>query len=324
MHPIEERIRNHRLVNTVKIWGKRVVLPGFNGVSIYDAMSLFFKALFFGSLPQRASAIAFSFFLAIFPTILFFFTIIPYLPIENLNVQVLGLIEETMPPSIFSLIADLVNDITQRTQFGLLSFGFVTAFLFATNGFQAIIGAFNTSIMVKEHRSFWQIQWISLVLLIIVSFTIFLAVAIMTFYEFFLNFFNDQGYIQSGWVYNLIVVGNWVIEIALIYFTFSFIYFFAPQSGDSRYRLFSSGATFATILFMVSYLIFNYYAANFATYNALYGSIGTLILFMLWLYFDAFVLLLGFELNASIKEGKLKLGKTGINLTDSDKTMLAE
>lgn len=310
----EDKIKELRWVRILQLWGKSVVLPGFSGVSIYDAMNLFVRALFFGALPQRAASIAFSFFLAIFPTILFFFTVIPYLPIKNLNEKVLNLLSETIPPSIFSLIAELVTDITSRSHFGLLSFGFVMAFIFATNGFKAIIGAFNTSIMVKEVRNFWQVQWISLVLLGIVSFTVIIAIGLMTFYQFFLNFFYNHGYIHSSLIYNLIVVGNWIIQVAIIYFTFSFIYFFAPYSGASRYRLFSSGATFATLLFMISYLLFNYYAANFAQYNALYGSIGTLILFMLWLYFIAFILLLGFELNASIKAGNLKLNKTGINL----------
>lgn len=311
----EDRLKEKRWVRILRLWGKSVVLPGFNGVSIYDAMNLFVRALFFGALPQRAASIAFSFFLAIFPTILFFFTAIPYLPVKNLNEKVLNLLHETIPPSLYTLIADLVNDITSRSHFELLSFGFIMAFIFATNGFKAIISAFNTSVMVREGRTFWQIQWISLVLLVIVTVTVVLAVSVMTFYQFFLQYFHTHGYIKSDWIYNLIVIGNWIIQTALIYFTFSFIYFFAPHSGKARYRLFSSGATFATLLFMVSYLVFNYYAANFARYNALYGSIGTLILFMLWLYFDSFILLLGFELNASIKEGKLKLGKTGINLT---------
>ncbi len=313
MSDLVSRLKNHPMVQTATDWGKRVVLPGFNGVSIYDAMYLFFKALFFGALPQRAASIAFSFFLAIFPTILFFFTVIPYLPIKNLNDKVLNLLSETVPPSVYTLIADLVTDITSRSHFGLLSFGFIMAFIFATNGFKAIISAFNTSVMVKEGRNFWQIQWISLVLLGIVSFTLIITIAIMTFYQFFLNFFYQHGYIRSEWVYNLIVVGNWVMQVALIYFTFSFIYYFAPQTDGTRYRLFSSGSTFATLLFMASYLLFNYYANNFARYNALYGSIGTLILFMLWLYFIAFILLIGFELNASIKQGKLQINKIGIN-----------
>jgi membrane protein len=311
---LEERLKSYQWVQTIRSWGKGVVLPGFNGVSIYDALNLFFRALFLGALPQRAASIAFSFFLAIFPTILFFFTVIPYLPIKNLSEKVLNLLAETVPPSIYTLIADLVTDITSRTHFGLLSFGFIIAFLFATNGFKAIISAFNTSVMVQEARTFWQIQWISLVLLGIVSFTVILAIGLLTFYQFFLNYFHDQGIIEKEWVYYLIVVGNWLIQVALIYFTFSFIYFFAPHSGESRYRLFSSGATFATVLFLISYLLFNYYATNFARYNALYGSIGTLILFMLWLYFISFILLIGFELNASIKAGKVKLQKTGINL----------
>ena len=311
---IKDRLKSFSWVQTLQSWGQRVVLPGFNGVSIYDAMYLFVRALFFGALPQRAASIAFSFFLAIFPTILFFFTIIPYLPIEDLNSKVLNLLAETVPPTVYTLIADLVTDITTRSHFGLLSFGFIMAFIFATNGFKAIISAFNTSIMVHEARSFWQIQWISLVLLGIVSFTVVIAIGLMTFYQFFLDYFHEQGFLHKEWIYYLIAIGNWVIQVALIYFTFSFIYFFAPHSSKSRYKLFSSGSTFATILFMISYLLFNYYANNFARYNALYGSIGTLILFMLWLYFVSYILLIGFELNASIKAGKLKLQKMGINL----------
>ena len=305
MESLEDKIKSWRWVRILKVWTLRIVLPGFEGVPLYTAMNMFVRALFLGALTQRAAAIAFSFFLAIFPTILFFFTLIPYLPVEELDVKVLHLLSETVPPSVYELIESLVTDIVGRSHFGLLSFGFILAFIFATNGFKAIIGAFNTSIHIKEGRTFWQMQWISLVLLVIVSVFTILAIALMTFYQIFLNYFIELGYLQSNWVYYLIVAGNWIIQIALIYFTFSFIYFSAPHSKGARYRLFSAGATFATLLFIISYLLFNYYAVNFARYNALYGSIGTLILLMLWIYFIAFILLIGFELNASIKQGKV-------------------
>jgi len=102
------------------------------------------------------------------------------------------------------------------------------------------------------------------------------------------------------------VTGNWIFQIALIYFIFSFIFYFGPRTSGERYKFFSAGSTFATLLFVLFYFLFNYYAVNFARYNALYGSIGTLILFMLWIYFNAFILLIGFELNASIKTKKIK------------------
>lgn len=291
----------------MRLWGQKIVLPGFEGVSLYSALNMFVRALFYGSLSQRAAAIAFSFFLAIFPLILFAFTLIPYLPFEHLDIKVLHLLSDTVPPAVFDLIKNLVTDIVERSQFGLLSFGFILAFFFATNGFKAIIGAFNTSIHIKEGRNFWQMQWISLVLLVITTIFTVLAIALMTFYQVFLNYFIELGYLQSNWVYYLIIAGNWIIQIALIYFTFSLIYFFAPHTKGTRYKIFSAGASFATLLFIISFLLFNYYAANFARYNALYGSIGTLILLMLWIYFSAFVLLIGFELNASIKYGKMKV-----------------
>ena len=304
MESWEDRIKKWRWVKVLRLWALKIVLPGFEGVSLYTALNMFVRALFFGSLSQRAAAIAFSFFLALFPLILFSFTLIPYLPIEQLDTKVLSLLSSTVPPSVYQLIESLVTDIVGRSHFGLLSFGFILAFLFATNGFKAIIGAFNTSIHIKEGRTFWQMQWIALVLLVIVSIFTILAIAMMTFYQIFINYFIELGYIQDNWVYYLIIAGNWIIQVSLIYFTFSFIYFSAPHGKGMRYKLFSAGASFATLLFIISFLLFNYYAANFARYNALYGSIGTLILLMLWIYFIAFILLIGFELNASIKQGK--------------------
>jgi len=309
MESWEERIKKWRWVRVLRLWASRIVLPGFEGVSLYMALNMFVRALFFGALSQRAAAIAFSFFLALFPLILFSFTLIPYLPIDQLDTKVLSLLSSTVPPSVYDLIESLVTDIVGRSHFGLLSFGFILAFVFATNGFKAIIGAFNTSIHIKEGRTFWQMQWIALVLLVIVSIITLIAIALMTFYQIFINYFIELGYIKDNWVYYLIIAGNWIIQVSLIYFTFSFIYFSAPHGKGARYKLFSAGATFATLLFVVSYLLFNYYAANFARYNALYGSIGTLILLMLWIYFIAFILLIGFELNASIKQGKLGFNK---------------
>lgn len=302
----EELLKSWKWVQWLRLKGKQIVVPGFEGVSLYDSMNLFVRALFFGAISQRASSIAFSFFLALFPTILFFFTLIPYLPIENLNVKVLDLIHQTLPPSLYDLIYNLVTDITTRSHFGLLSFGFILAFIFATNGFKSIIAAFNTSVNISETRNFWQIQWISLTLLILVSFSTVFAIATLSFYEFFLSYFLDHGYLQDNWSYYLIVAGNWIIIISLVYVSFSYIFFFAPRSEGLKYRLFSAGSTFSTVLFIFSYLIFNYYVSNFARYNALYGSIGTLILLMLWIYFVAIILLVGFELNAAIKTGKIR------------------
>lgn len=277
---------------------KKIILPGFERVPLHDVSIFFWKAITKGALPMRASSVAFSFFLAIFPSIIFVFTLIPYIPIHNFQDQLLDLFANVMPTSAYEATRETIEDIVKNQRGGLLSVGFVMAFYFSTNGFSALITAFNSTHHQIETRSFFQQRMVSLLLVIISTFLILSAIALIIGGEVLLHKFY-RGHIY----YHIINIGRWIIASLLFYSLVSFTFYLGP-SRKSGWKFASAGSMLATILSILTSIGFSYYINHFGKYNKLYGSIGTLIVVLLWIYFNALVILIGFDLNASILEAK--------------------
>lgn len=284
---------------------KKIVLPGFDGLPVYDVAIFFIHGIQKGALTMRASALTFNFFLAIFPAIIFLFTLIPYLPIDNFRDELLNRLGVILPKDAFSLAKSTIDDLVSTPRGGLLSIGFLMALYFATNGINAMMDAFDQSIHISEKRSFIHQKLISILLVLIQSFLLILAVSLLTFGQIILDFLYQKGFIGGGISFVMLTVGQWVTIAALFYFAISFLYFFGPSIRGS-WKFFSAGSSLATILMIIISLGFAYYVNNFGTYNKVYGSIGTLIVIMLWLQFNFIILLIGFELNASIRNAKIK------------------
>lgn len=289
---------------------KKTILPGFQGLPLHDVAVFFVKGMREGALPMRASAVSFSFFLAIFPSIIFLFTLIPYIPIENFQEQLLDLLKAFMPHNAFEATKDTIMDIVLNQQGGLLSIGFLSALYFSTNGFDALITAFNTTYHAIETRTPFQQRLVAILLVIISTLLMTAAIVLVIGSELVLNLIIKEGQVS----YYLIHIGRWIILFGLFYALISFTYFLGP-SRKSGWRFASAGSMFATILTVVTSVGFTYYVNNFGQYNKLYGSIGTLIVILLWIYFNSFVILLGFDLNASIHLAKqARAGKQGKKL----------
>lgn len=278
---------------------KKIILPGFQKLPLYDVAIFFFKGMQKGALPMRASAVAFSFFLAVFPSIIFIFTLIPYIPIENFQEKLLGLLAEFMPHNAYEATKGTIMDIVTNQRGGLLSIGFISALYFSTNGFNALITAFNNTYHEIETRTPFQQRLVSILLVIISTLLMTIAIGLIIFSEFALNYIFEKGQLS----YYLILIGQWIILFGLFYSLISFTYFLGP-SRKTRWRFASAGSMFATVLSVIMSVGFAYYVNNFGQYNKLYGSIGTLIVVLLWIYFNSLVVLLGFELNASIHQAK--------------------
>lgn len=291
------------VVNSAIRASQRIVLPTFDGLSIYEVSVFFIKGIQKGSISSRSSSIAFNFFLAIFPAILFFFTLIPYLPIENFEQSLMDLLQELLPRNAFLTIESTIKDILTHRQGGLLSIGFLMALYFATNGIRSIIEAFNMTIHTVEKRTWIRYRLDSLLLVVLLSFLMIIAIFLITAGTSILDFLMMKKLMVRWIYYYLILAGNWIVITALVYFGVSFIYYFAPGK-QMRFRFYSAGSNLATTLILLTSLGFNYYVSHFSRYNALYGSIGTLIIVLLWIYFNASILLLGFELNASIHQAR--------------------
>jgi len=293
---------NQRIVNRAEALGQKarfIKLPFFDGEPLYDVAVFFWKGLVDGAISTRASAIAFNFILAIFPAIIFVFTLIPYIPIDNFQEQLLILLQSIMPQNAFAAIQGTIEDIITQPRGGLLSFGFLAAFIFATNGIVSVIAAFNGTIHAIETRSWLNQRFVALILAIILTLLMTLSIALITVSQTIMNYLVENGYLQIDLTYYLLLGGKWFVICALIFFAYAFLFYLAP-ARKTKFRFISAGGTLATILTIITTIAFSYYINNFGKYNTLYGSIGTLVVVMLSIYFNAFILLIGFELNVSI------------------------
>lgn len=278
---------------------KRLILPGFEGVPLYDVAVFFVNGIKKGDLTTRSAALAFNSFLAIFPAIIFFFTLIPYIPITNFQDSLLNILREFIPAQTYDAVEGTLFDIVKRPRGGLLSLGFLLAMFFATNSVNSMIDAFNKTYYTVETRSAFRQRMVSIFLVFVISILVILAIALITVGPIVIYWIEKIGLLTDWLTLQLITTGKWIITIALLVSAFSVLYYFAP-AVKSRYRFITAGSTLATILFIATSVGFNYYVNNFSRYNTLYGSIGTLIIFMLWLYFNSMIILIGWELNSSI------------------------
>lgn len=277
---------------------RKIKLPFFDGEPLYDVAVFFWKGIVDGAISTRASAIAFNFILAIFPAIIFVFTLIPYIPIDNFQEQLLILLQSILPHDAFVAIRSTIEDIVTQPRGGLLSFGFLAAFLFATNGIVSVIAAFNGTIHAIETRTWINQRLVALILAVILTILTAFSVALITVSQTVLNFMVEHNFLEIDLTY-LLLAGKWLVICFLFFFGYAFLFYLAP-ARKTKFRFFSAGGTLATILTILTTIGFSYYINNFGKYNILYGSIGTLVVVMLSVYFNALILLIGFELNVSI------------------------
>lgn len=287
-------------------WAKRVTLPGFDKMPLYDVAIAFWRSMNGIALTTRAAAVAFNLIMAIFPAIIFLFTLIPILPIHNFQQELLDVIASIVPDSIYEVIQSTIEDIITRPHSGLLSAGFLIALFFSTNGCVSIISAFNSSVNVTETRPWWAIRLVALLLVLIITVLLTVGISLITFTQSVLNMLVHNGIMNRDITYYIITFGKWIIIIAIFYFAYSFLFYLAP-ARKSKYRFISVGGTLSTILSIIISIGFNFYIDKFSNYNALYGSIGTLPIIMLMLYLNCLAILVGFELNAGIVATKRTL-----------------
>lgn len=300
-----DRYINHLIKIGEKISekAKKISLPFFEGVPLYDVALFFWRSMDRGSITTRASAIAFSFFIAFFPFIIFLFTLIPFIPIDNFQIELLILIQDVVPPSTYETIESTVQDIIMQPRGDLLSFGFFAALIFSTNGLAAMMSAFDATIH-SIHRRSWISQRITAIyLLIILSVMLTIVIALLTSGQLFIQYLLDNQILRDRFIAFLLNFGKWIIILALLFFTYSFLFYMAPAK-KTKWRFISAGGTLSTFLSVLAILGFTYYINKFNQYNTLYGSIGTLLIILLLMYVMSLILLLGFELNVSIHQAK--------------------
>lgn len=284
---------------------RRLILPGFEGMPLYDVASFFIKGIQKSSIIIRANSLSFTFLMSIFPAILFFFTLIAYIPIDNLHETIMETLKQAFPENAYLTIKNTIEDILKRQNSGLLSIGFLLTIYFAHNGMIGLIKSFNQTSHTIESRSSFKLHITSISLIFIVTTIIILSVSLLIFTSFAIKYFVSKEILTNDLTIYLYSAGKWIIIFIMVLSMISFIYYLAPAK-ERYFKFISAGSTLATILALVFMFGFKYYIEHFSRYNKLYGSIGTLIVLMLWINLNALVLLIGYELNASIHDAKIK------------------
>ena len=278
---------------------KVIVLPGFQGIPLYDVVLFFFKQINTVGINERAAAIAFNLIMALPATMLFLFSILPYFPdFLKIREEFLLLFKDISPTSnTYHFIENLLDDLMQRNV-GVFSFGFVLIMFYASNAMMALIRTFDKSIQENKNFFFHQrwraLQMTGILVLLILSTTLIL-IGQEQIISLLRKFFHLKKRTVAPWVNFL----RWSVVVALFYYGIALIYKYAP-SVKKRWRLSSPGTLLATTLTIVTTEIFSFWVSNFASYNRVYGSIGTVLILMLLIYINALILLIGFELNVSI------------------------
>ncbi|MVM37552.1 YihY family inner membrane protein [Spirosoma sp. HMF3257] len=249
---------------------------------------------------ERAASVSYSLILAVFPTVIFFFTLIPYISfIPDLQGQIMKFFQELLPGDTFSTVDTTIQDIISRPRSGVLSFGFFLALYSATSGLVALMQAFNSSYHSAERRSFLKIRGIAIGLTFTLAFALILAIVVLIIGGIVSDYLLHFGILNNVVFINLLAIGRYLVVFAVFVGTVSVIYRFGPNV-DMKWIFIMPGAITASVLIVLTTFGFSFYVSNFGSYNKVYGSIGTLIALMIWINLISLLLILGFEMNVSL------------------------
>lgn len=300
----EFQARIQRFSNWWERKTNKVILPGLEGLSLWDLWVIYTGGIIKGTFSTRASSIAFSFFMAIFPFLLFVLNLIPYITfIDDFQLEFLIFIDGLLPPETGDFFGNIFEDIAKNPRGGLLSVSFVLSVFLMTNGVNAIFTGFEFSYHTQANRSIIRQYVVAIGVSLILALLLLISVIVAVYLTYAIDDLTDLGLINSeGFGASLI---NFIAFIILIYTAVAILYYFGTREARQA-RFFSVGALFTTILIMLTTYLFSLYITNFSRYNELYGSIGALLILMFYIWLNSNILLLGFELNASLIKLKRK------------------
>lgn len=290
-------------------WLKKVQIRSHEDVSLYVVVRNFLKKIHDDEIMDRANGVAFNFIMAIFPAIIFLFTLTPYVTAyfpEVNRESIIAFLSELMPPSMAEVASSTVLDIVSNQRGGLLTLGFLFALYLSTNGMIALMRAFNSCYKTIENRSGLKTRLIATALTFNMALVLFLAILLLVGGQLALDYLlanlNDFGWINfNDFALYLIFALRFLVIFIVFFLSISTIYYFGPAI-HYNWRFFSIGSFVATLLCLAVSYGFSYYVTNFGTYNKVYGSIGVFIALMIWVQLITLMLLVGYEINTSIHE----------------------
>lgn len=283
---------------------KSIILPGLEGLSFYDLSVIFYSGIVKGTFSARASSISYSFFMALFPFLLFMLNLIPFIDfIDDFQIQFLMFIDTLLPPTTKEFFDAIFLDIAAKKRGGLLSFVFLLSIFLMTNGVNAVFTGFEFSYHTSVNRSIVRQYIIALGVSLLLAFLLLATVVITVYLTFLMEDLKEVGVLDNEvfWA----DIGRYLIFVMMIYVAVAVLFYSGTREGRLS-KFFSIGAFFSTFLIVLTTFLFGIYIENFSNYNELYGSIGALLILMVYIWINSNILLLGFELNASIVKLKKK------------------
>jgi len=294
---LEKLLKNHQVKLLVE-WLRTTMLFR-ESVSLYDILASIKRNNHRYDIDQRASAVAFSLTLACFPAIIFLFTLVPYIPIENLDDKIMGVLRELMPGGIYQDARQTISDIIGRPRNSVLSLGFIFALVASTNGMMSLMRSFDMVYEDEESRGFFAKRGVATLLTIVLVAVMFLLIVLLIVGDAVKGIVSDWHIIKETWIVSSLSLSRYLVSFGALMLAISIIYRFAPSNGR-RYAFVNTGAVIASILILIATYGFSFYLSRFSSYNKLYGSIGTMIALMIWFYLLSLLLIFGFEVNAGI------------------------
>jgi len=296
-------IRNSKPVKWIEQRLKRIFLPGFEGLPLYDVLTFFFRGIQKGALTTRASAISFTIFLALLPSSILILSLVSYIPVDNIDDELVSRFSDLLPASVFHFIEGAMGELIGRKHNTVLSIGFVLTAYYASSSINSILMAFNNSYHLTARRNPIKQRLIAFMLIIALAALIMIAVVLMTFSDFFFDWLRTNHYVEGSWIFAILHLSKWTLIVLIFMFAISLLYNFGTP-GKKSLKVVTAGSTLATILAITVSWGFAWYVTHFGQWNKIYGSLGTVIVLCLWIYFNAIILLIGFELNTSIASAK--------------------
>jgi membrane protein len=282
---------------------------GKDKIGLYDAIVIFLTKMSNDEILERANGVAFSFTMAIFPAIIFLFTLTPYIQTffpELTNAEIIGFLEGILPSNLYEAAETTILDIIGKQRGGLLSFGFIMTLILSTNGMASLMGAFNACYKTIETRGFFSVRFTATFLIFILSISFISSIALLIVGQQLITDSEIRSIVNDTISVDILFVLRFVFLYIIFQFAISSIYYFAPAIHE-RWHFLSVGSVFSTLAIIVASFGFSFYVNNFGNYNKLYGSIGVLLVFMLWLFIISLILLVGFEMNAAIHKAKMDI-----------------
>ncbi|NNE26028.1 MAG: YihY/virulence factor BrkB family protein [Saprospiraceae bacterium] len=282
---------------------KKYSLPGFSGVPIYNVLTFIYDEAMNDDIVTRANSVAYSFFLSLFPAIIFLFTLLPMFPV---TADYLSLFREStsgfLPAEAHAYLFRVIEGVASIKRGSLQSLGFLFAVIFSSSGMLTLMYGFNKSYeRVFKKRNYFKNRLVAILLTILLGSLFLVSMFMIIFGQPILEVAIEKLNIQNtGIIFTLI---KWILTTSIIYLGITLIYRYG-SAMTKRIRWWNTGAVLATILSILSSLVFSFFINSFGQYNEIYGSIGALIVLLIWLQINAFVILVGFELNASIAVNK--------------------